>query len=97
MLINKSVLRAASTTSVAIVLLTVQPLGAQTSSDAERLQKLEKAVEQLQTRNAELEQEVESLKKEVISLRREREEVRNRVEKMLRQIEAISDETAAAV
>ena len=64
MLINKSVLRAASTTSVAIVLLTVQPLGAQTSSDAERLQKLEKAVEQLQTRNAELEQEVESLKKE---------------------------------
>lgn len=64
MLLNKSVLRTASATSAAIVLLAVQPLGAQTSSDSERLQKLEKAVEQLQKRNAELEQEVKSLKKE---------------------------------
>ncbi len=35
--------------------LASQPLNAQTSSDAERLQKLEQAVSQLQKRNAELE------------------------------------------
>ena len=38
--------------------------GAQTSSESERLQKLERAVEQLQKRNAELEQEVSGLKKQ---------------------------------
>jgi len=37
-------------------------LAAQTSSESERLEKLERAVEQLQKRNAELEQEVRSLK-----------------------------------
>jgi phosphate-selective porin OprO/OprP len=44
--------------------LSIQPLAAQTSSESERLEKLERAVEQLQKRNAELEQEVRSLKKQ---------------------------------
>jgi phosphate-selective porin OprO and OprP len=44
--------------------LAIQPLAAQTSSESERLEKLERAVEQLQKRNAELEQEVRSLKKQ---------------------------------
>ena len=53
--------------AIPVVLLAVQPLGAQTSGDkseSERLEKLERAVEQLQKRNAELEKEVSSLKKE---------------------------------
>src|SRR3979411_319289 len=44
--------------------LSLQPLAAQTSSESERLEKLERAVEQLQKRNAELEQEGKSLKKQ---------------------------------
>ena len=50
-----------------LLLLVIQPLRAQTAggnSESERLQKLERAVEQLQKRNAELEQEVSSLKKQ---------------------------------
>jgi phosphate-selective porin OprO and OprP len=53
-----------------LALLVIQPLRAQTSggnSESERLQKLERAVEQLQKRNAELEQEVSSLKKQSTS------------------------------
>src|SRR6266516_4378375 len=54
--------------SVAVLLLTtIQPVTAQTPSDSERLQKLERAVEQLQKRNAELEQEVSGLKKQTKS------------------------------
>jgi phosphate-selective porin OprO/OprP len=50
---------------VAVLLLTtIQLLTAQTPSDSERLQKLERAVEQLQKRNTELEAEVRSLKKQ---------------------------------
>jgi len=50
---------------IAVLLLTtIQPLTAQTASESERLQKLERAVEQLQKRNAELEAEVSSLKKQ---------------------------------
>jgi Putative porin len=59
-----------STTIAAMALLMVPPLAAQTvqpggadPSDADRLEKLERAVEQLQKRNAELEQEVSNLKK----------------------------------
>src|SRR6266700_156863 len=63
MFIKKFVLRAAGASLAAIGLLAVQPLGAQTTSDSERLQKLERAVEQLQKRNAELEQEISGLKK----------------------------------
>src|SRR5437588_2934805 len=53
-----------------MLLLMVQPLRAQTSggsSESDRLEKLERAVEQLQKRNAELEQEVSSLKKQTTS------------------------------
>jgi phosphate-selective porin len=64
MLITKFVLRAAGGSLAAIVLLAAPSLRAQTPSESERLQKLERAVEQLQKRNAELEQEVSSLKKQ---------------------------------
>jgi phosphate-selective porin OprO/OprP len=62
MFINKFVLRAAGASLAAIVLLTVQPLRAQSSSDSARLEKLERAVELLQKQNAELKAEVKSLK-----------------------------------
>jgi phosphate-selective porin OprO/OprP len=63
MLINKFVLRAAGMGLSAVIVLAVPPLSAQTSSETERLEKLEKAVEQLQKRNDELEQELSRLKK----------------------------------
>jgi phosphate-selective porin OprO/OprP len=46
------------------VILSCHTAAAETKSDSERLEKLERAVELLQKRNAELEQEVKSLKKE---------------------------------
>ena len=52
--------------AVPLALLALQPLAAETSGDkseSERIEKLERAVEQLQKRNAELEQEVSGLKK----------------------------------
>ncbi len=63
MFIKKFVLRAAGSSLAAIILLAAPRLGAQTPSESERLQKLERAVDQLQKRNAELEQEVAGLKK----------------------------------
>jgi len=54
----------------AIILLPLQNLRAQTSSDSDRLQKLEQAVQQLQKRNAELEKEVSTLKKQSFSAAR---------------------------
>ena len=66
MLINKIILRAAGAGLAAIVLLTAQPLRAQ-SSDSARLEKLERAVELLEKQNAELKAEVSSLKKQPIS------------------------------
>ena len=45
-----------------LLLATVRPLAAATASESDRLEKLERAVEQLQKRNAELEAEVSSLK-----------------------------------
>src|SRR5947207_6784440 len=62
MFARKTILRAAGASLAAILSLAAQPLRAQ-GSDAERLQKLEQAVGQLQRRNAELEQEVSGLKK----------------------------------
>src|SRR5438270_12387764 len=53
-----------------MLLLMVQPLRAQTSggsSESDRLEKLERADEQLQKRNSEMEQEVSSLKKQTTS------------------------------
>src|SRR5213080_2422968 len=69
MLVKKSLLVRIGITAPLLLLL-IQPLRAQTSSsnsESERLQKLERAVEQLQKRNAELEQEVSSLKKQSTS------------------------------
>src|SRR5213593_4894068 len=53
---------------VSVALLTIQPLDMHSASDSERLEKLERAVEQLQKRNAELEAEVRSLKKETAAV-----------------------------
>ncbi len=51
-----------------LLLASVQPLAAAPPSEAERLEKLERAVEQLQKRNAELEAEVSSLKKQTAAV-----------------------------
>src|SRR5260370_39042204 len=64
MLTKKIVLRGAGGSMAGIIWLAEQPLGGQTPSESERLQKLERAVDQLQKRNAELEQEVAGLKKQ---------------------------------
>jgi Putative porin len=53
--------------AISIAVLTCQPLDAQTASESERLEKLERAVEHLQKRNAELAQEVKSLMKQTAS------------------------------
>src|SRR5438034_8210368 len=69
MLVKKSSLVRIGIT-LPLLLVVIQPLRAQTSggnSESERLQKLERAVEQLQKRNAELEKEVSSLKKQSTS------------------------------
>src|SRR5258708_30869005 len=62
MFTKKTLLRAGGASLAAILSLAAQPLRAQ-GSDAERLQKLEQAVSQLQKGNAELEREVSGLKK----------------------------------
>src|ERR1700747_385977 len=62
MFTEKTILRAAGASLAAVLSLAAQPLRAQ-ESDADRLQKLEQAVSQLQKRNAELEQQVSGLKK----------------------------------
>src|SRR5436190_14791683 len=62
MFTKKTTLRAVGASLAAVLSLAAQPASAQ-GSDAERLQKLEQAVSQLQKRNAELEQEVAGLKK----------------------------------
>jgi phosphate-selective porin OprO and OprP len=51
---------------IPLIVLTLRPLGAQTDADrsqTERIEKLERAVEQLQKRNTELEQQISGLKK----------------------------------
>ena len=63
MLNEKVILQAVGVSLAAIISLAAQPLDAQTASESERLQKLERAVEQLQKRNAELEAEISGLKK----------------------------------
>src|SRR5437764_5741668 len=71
MLVEKSSLVRIGIT-LPLLLLVVQPLRAQTSggkSESERLQELERAVEQWQKRNAELEREVSSLKRQSTSER----------------------------
>src|SRR6059036_1560338 len=61
MFIKKFVLRTAGA-SLAVILLTAQPLRAESSSETARIEKLERAVELLQKRNADLEQEINSMK-----------------------------------
>ena len=66
MLVKKSSLVLIGIT-LSLLLLLIQPLRAQTSggnSESERLQKLERAVEQLQKQNADLQKEISSLKKQ---------------------------------
>jgi len=64
MLIRNCFLWPAGVVVSLLLLAAIPPLAAETPSDADRLQKLEQAVSQLQKRNAELEQEVSSLKKQ---------------------------------
>jgi hypothetical protein len=59
---KKFVLHAAGASLTAIVVLTAQPLRAQSASDSARLEKLEHAVELLEKQNAELQAEIKSLK-----------------------------------
>jgi phosphate-selective porin OprO and OprP len=53
---------------LAIVLAAIQPLTTQSASESDRLEKLERAVEQLQKRNTELEAEVRSLKQQTAAV-----------------------------
>src|SRR5580765_7826482 len=53
---------------LASVLAAIQPLTIQSASESDRLEKLERAVEQLQKRNAELEAEVRSLKQQTAAV-----------------------------
>src|SRR6266567_742860 len=61
MFIKKFILRTAGA-SLAVILLTAQPLRAESSSETARIEKLERAVELLEKRNTELQAEVNSLK-----------------------------------
>jgi hypothetical protein len=62
MFIREVTLQAAGATLAAMVLLTAQPLRAQSASEDSRIEKLEQAVEILQKQNAQLKAEVSSLK-----------------------------------
>src|SRR6266853_22563 len=53
---------------LAIVLAAIQPLTTQSASESDRLEKLERAVEQLQKRNADLEAEVSTLRKQQVAV-----------------------------
>src|SRR6266496_549395 len=62
MFTKKITLRSAGATLVGIVLLSAQPLRAQSASDTARIDKLEQAVQMLEKQNAQLKAEVSSLK-----------------------------------
>ncbi|MBA3830577.1 MAG: hypothetical protein H0X34_01525 [Chthoniobacterales bacterium] len=62
MFINRFILRTAGASLAGSILLAALPLSAQAASEADRLQKLERSVDQLQQRNGELEREVQELK-----------------------------------
>ncbi|HEU0208261.1 MAG TPA: putative porin [Candidatus Udaeobacter sp.] len=63
MLINRFILRAAGASLAVLLSLAAQPLKAQAASDADRIEKLERAVQALQQRNSQLESEISGLKK----------------------------------
>ena len=67
MCIDTCISKAACISLAAVVMAAFQPGAVQAASDSERLEKLEKAVEQLQKRNTELEQEVHRLKSSTAS------------------------------
>ena len=62
MFIDTFILRAAGLSLAGSILFAALPISAQAASEAERLQKLERAVGQLEKRNAALEHEVQELK-----------------------------------
>src|SRR5216117_646403 len=64
MFMKKLLSRAAGANLAAVVVLSTQPLRAQSSSDSARIEKLERAVELLEKQNADLKREVSALKKE---------------------------------
>jgi phosphate-selective porin len=64
MFTTKSIFRAAAIALFAITFVVPRLFSAETTPDSERLEKLERAVEQLQKRNTELESEVKSLKQQ---------------------------------
>ncbi len=66
--IRKCFLERISVGVALLLLTTIQPLSAETHSDSERLEKLERAVDQLQKRNSELEAEVHSLKQQTAAV-----------------------------
>src|SRR5216117_4138371 len=72
-------LRAAGASLAAVISLAAQPAGAQTSSESERLQKLERAVELLQKQNAELRAEVNSLKSKHVASNPADEKIKTKV------------------
>jgi hypothetical protein len=61
---TKRILVATMSTLLATVVIPTQTLEAESSSESDRLEKLERAVERLQQRNAELEAEIKTLKKQ---------------------------------
>ena len=67
MFIDKFALRTAGVSLAAIVLLPAHSLRAESLSDTARIEKLERAVELLEKRNAELQAEITSLKKDTAS------------------------------
>src|SRR5216117_251639 len=68
MFMKKLLSRAAGANLAAVVVLSTQPLHAESSSDTARIEKLERAVELLEKQNAELQAEIKSLKKETASV-----------------------------
>ena len=63
MFIKNCILLARQRCRFIVLLAVIPPLAAETPSDADRLEKLEQAVEALQKRNAQLESEISGLKK----------------------------------
>jgi cell division protein FtsB len=51
-----------------LLVIALRPVAMEAASESDRLERLERAVEQLQTRNAELEAEFRSLKKQTVSV-----------------------------
>src|SRR2546427_4210861 len=79
MLIREFILRGTGVSIAAFVLLTAQPLRAQSASDTARIEKLERAVELLQKQNAELKAEVSSLKSKHVASNPADEKIKTKI------------------